>query len=112
MKITAYGSMGSDGIKNTNNAVMGMNGLSLGNTLLGRGASSNWRCNDCFESGSIELDEGKLDELGSNKYTYYDPESSNGGNGKNSLQLTPSKGSAFLVFIIDQGSSLRAARQS
>ena len=57
---------------------MGMNGLSLGNTLLGRGASSNWRCNDCFESGSIELDEGKLDELGSNKYTYYDPESSNG----------------------------------
>ena len=37
MKITAYGSMGSDGIKSTNNAVVDMNGLSLGNTLLGRG---------------------------------------------------------------------------
>ena len=73
MKVAAYGSMGVDGIGPNNYATVKLNSHNFGNAgkLIGKGNSGNWRCNDCFKSGSVELDEAAFGAGPNIKYNYH-----------------------------------------
>ena len=115
-KVTAYGSMGSDGVSAVGNnyATIAFNTqIMTGSKLLARGASGNWRCNDCFESGAAEFEESDIQTLtSSNKYQYFDPAISSSTNGKNSFTITPQPNFAWCISHVEVRVCARPGRAS